>query len=89
MKKYSHCKPFESQIKKYTNKECIFLPSPAEDIFQNSFKHKLSKQKIINILFAGNIGQSQSFNDIISSLSKKEFANIYLTIIVTAEELIV
>ena len=33
---FIHCKPFESQIKKYTNKECIFLPSPAEDIFQNS-----------------------------------------------------
>ena len=78
---FIHCKSFESQIKKYTNKKCIFLPSPAEDVFQNSFKHKLSKKKIINILFAGNIGQSQSFDDIISSLSKNEFSNIYLTII--------
>ncbi len=77
---FIHCKPFERQVKKYTNKKCIFLPSPAEDIFENSLKHKFNKSKI-NILFAGNIGQSQSFDDIIRSLSKKEFANINLTII--------
>lgn len=77
---FIHSKPFVSQVKKYTDRKCIFLPTPAEDIFNSSNKHIYNK-KFINILFAGNIGQSQSFNDILRALSLKEFKNIKLTIL--------
>lgn len=77
---FIHSAPFRKQVRKYTNAKCIYLPSPAEDIFERNKNYNFDNKKI-NILFAGNIGQSQTFDDIFKVLNQEKFQNINLTIL--------
>ena len=47
----------------------VYIYSPAEDILKNKI---ITLNKKINI-FAGNIGQSQTFDDIFKVLNQKNF----------------
>ena len=62
--------------------------SPAEDIFERNKNYNFDNKKI-NILFAGNIGQSQTFDDIFKVLNQEKFQNINLTILVMEENLMI
>ncbi|MDB9825043.1 glycosyltransferase family 4 protein [Alphaproteobacteria bacterium] len=78
---YQHCETFENEIRKYSDdKKIIYLPSSAEDVFENNTIKNLNSKKI-KILFAGNIGRSQDFDMIVKVLSLKQFSNIKLNII--------
>lgn len=77
---FIHSKTFQKQVKSYSNNKIVYLPSPAEDIFTNYNLKKFNSNNI-SILFAGNIGKSQTFDNIIKILSKKEYSNITLKVL--------
>ena len=71
--------PIRNEIRKITKTKCIYFPSwPEQDINneQQSYKNSIEvcKSNQIKILFAGNIGQAQSFETLIecAKLLKKE-----------------
>ena len=65
----------KKEIKKYTKTKCIYFPAWSEDVIIKNKTKKL-KNKKIKILFAGNIGEAQSFLTLIrcAKLIKNKFS---------------
>lgn len=77
-------KSIKSEIKKLTKTKCIYFPSWPEEFKKN--KKNKAKEVIytnkLKILFAGNIGEAQSFETLIKCAKSMRYLNIVKWIIV-------
>ena len=77
-------KSIKSEIKKLTKTKCIYFPSWPEEFKKNKknkAKEVISTNKL-KILFAGNIGEAQSFETLIKCAKSMRYLNIVKWIIV-------
>ena len=77
-------KSIKSEIKKLTKTKCIYFPSWPEEFKKNNknkAKEVISTNKL-KILFAGNIGEAQSFETLIKCAKSMRYLNIVKWIIV-------
>lgn len=77
-------KSIKSEIKKLTKTKCIYFPSWPEEFKKNKknkAKEVISTNKL-KILFAGNIGEAQSFETLIKCAKSMRYLNIVRWIIV-------
>ena len=72
----------KKEIKKYTKTKCIYFPAWSEDVIIKNKTKKIKKTKRIKILFAGNIGEAQSFLTLIRCAKLIKNKNLVKWIIV-------
>ncbi len=63
------------------DKDIVYMPQYAEDLFSNIEQKSINKSDSINLVFAGNIGKAQSVETIISAASKLENQKIKIHIV--------
>ena len=76
-------KAVRNSIRKLTKSKCIYFPSWSEEIKKNKKKTKeIKKNNKIKILFAGNIGEAQSFETMVKCANLLKKLNIIEWIVV-------
>ncbi len=76
-------KPVRNSINKLTKSKCIYFPSWSEEINKDKKKPKeIKKNNKLKILFAGNIGEAQSFETMVKCAKSLKKINIIEWIVV-------